>query len=133
MPHVHLEVHAGVSRGEAREDRRQLVRDEVLGDAEADFPHHGRLDDAPHRLVVEVEDAAGIPQQRLALGREGERAAGALEDPAPDDLLQALHLDAHGRLGASHEVGGGGEAARIGDRREAAQQVDVEVGGMHDQ
>src|SRR5262245_27743854 len=32
-PHAHFEVDVGIGRGEARQDRWQLVRDEVLGDA----------------------------------------------------------------------------------------------------
>src|SRR5262245_41944890 len=33
--HAHFEVHAGIGRGEARQDRWQFVRDEILRDAEA--------------------------------------------------------------------------------------------------
>jgi len=49
-----------------------------------------------------------------------------------DDLFEAFDLHADRGLRACDKLRRSGETAGIGDRGEAAQQVDVEVGGAHD-
>jgi hypothetical protein len=125
-------MHAGIGLGEASKNCRQLVRHEVLGYAEADLAADRRLSQAPDRFVVEVQDTPRVAEQGRACGGEGERAAGSLEHPVADDLFEALDLHADGGLCARDKLRRGGETAGVSDRGEAAQQVDVEVGGVHD-
>src|SRR4029450_3700406 len=129
--HADFEAHARISRREARQDLRQLGGNEVLGNAEAYLARDGRLDDPPHRFVVQLENAPRVAEQRLPLWGEGKRAAGTCENPTADDLLEALDLDAHCRLRPRHQLRGRGKGARVRYGSEAAQQVDIEIGGAH--
>ena len=82
------------------------------------------------RLAMRLQDAPGMRQQPIAAMRQPDRPTLAGEQLRPKLLLQPLDLHAHCRLGAMDAMRRGGEAAGLGDRDEAAQELGIE-GGEH--
>ncbi len=99
----------------------------------ADFHQAGdfRLRDRGQGLVVQIENAPGIFDQRLAFARQAGAAAVALEQRLADGLLEPLDLHAHRRLGAVHLGRRTGKTAGFRDRHKRAQQRCFEV-HIHD-
>jgi len=65
-----------------------------------------------------------LRQQRAAVGVERDGAAGAAEQVAAQLGLQRAHLQADGRLGECHALGGGGERPVPRHGHEGAQKTD---------
>src|SRR3546814_19042536 len=99
---------------------------EILDHAGADLAGRLGLGKAAHCLVIQFEQAAGIAQQHLAVAGQLQRPAGALEDAAPQHLLQLLDLDRHGGLGPPQRFAGSRDAARI-DRKSVVSGTSVSV------
>ena len=81
---------------------------------------------------MDPEQAAGIAEQLLALGRHRDPAAAALQQAGVEEGLQPLDLERHGGLGEVELVRGAGDAAEFDDGDEGAQGGDVEVAGHGD-
>ena len=79
-------------------------------------------------IVIEGEDPPRIVEQHLAGRRQPHQPRIAFEQRPPHRLLpQPLHLQRDCRLGPQQPLGRPGEASRIGDDHECAQQVRVET------
>ncbi len=116
---------------ECAEQLGQPVRREILGDAEPDRAFAVRLAQHVARLLGQREQTARVGQQPLAgLGRAHSLAV-AMQQHLADVFLQPLDLLADGRLGAVDACAGPGEAAGLDHRHEAAQQLEIEHGGLH--
>ena len=68
-----------------------------------------------------AEQAACAWQERLARRCQARLAGGALEQWRVEQVFQHLDLPAQGRLGDVQALGGGTEAAAVGDFNEVAQ------------
>ena len=118
--------HARIGARKARHDFRQIAVGIVVGQSK---PHpSGQLGvvERCQRLDVELDDAARVVEQALAVLGELGGAAVAGEDRPAEPLLQPLHLHRHGGLGLVDHVGGLGEAAGFDDGDEGPQLVDVD-------
>jgi hypothetical protein len=127
--HRHLDL--GMRRGEAGQDRRQEQARIVVGRADRDRTVERGSVERRRGLLMRGQDAPRVWQQQLAVGRQRHAAAVALEQRPAELLLEPAHLHADRRLGPVHPLGGGGVAAGLGDRYEAAQEVGIEDRG-HD-
>ena len=67
-----------------------------------------------------------MAEQALAGDGEAHGTGGAVDEIAADRLLQPGDLLAHRRLRHVEAVGGGGEAAGIGNRHESPEQARIE-------
>ena len=123
------ELDAGIGAREARHDLRQVAVGVVVGHAQAHAAGELGVGKGGERLDVELDDAARVVEQPLAVLGELGGAAVAREDRLAEPLLEPLHLHRHGRLGLVHDVGGAGEAAGLGNGDEGAQLVDVDERG----
>ena len=83
-------------------------------------------DELRHHLAVDRQQPAGIAEQHLAIRGQRHRTRVAREHRAAKNVLQLLDLHGDGRRRAEHRIGGGGEAAGLGNRHESAQNVEIE-------
>ena len=93
-------------------------------------PHRAidaRLDDRHVRLglLPRLEDGAARRVEGLALGRDDERALGAVDQGHPELGLELLHPLARGRLGDEVLLGPSGERAEPGHVAIEAEGLDV--------
>ena len=123
------ELDARIGAREPRHDFGQIAVCVIVRHAEPHAPAELRIRKGGQRLDVELDDAARVIEQPLAVLGELRGAAIAREDGPVEPFLQALHLHRHGRLGLVHEVGRLGETAGLGDGDEGAQLVDVDERG----
>jgi hypothetical protein len=77
--------------------------------------------------VVVSDDRPGGAQEFLAGGGGGEAAGGAVEQAGADGLLDEGDGAAQGGLGLAETVGGGGEAAFVGDADDRPHLVDRDL------
>jgi hypothetical protein len=78
--------------------------------------------------LAQRKDPVGVAQQQLALGGGGHAAAGAMQQPLADHVLQPADLRAKRRLRAARHFGCAAQAAVSADRDKGAEQGGVEVG-----
>ena len=116
---------------ELGEYRGQVGRCEVFRHAQANAARNVRFEQFRHGSVVEVEEFTGCAEQPLAIRRQSQRTRGTLENRSSQLLLEPLDLKADSRLGSAQLLACAGEAAGIGNRHEAAQQIDVEIPCRH--
>lgn len=117
-----LELDFRVALHEARERGRQVREREILRQAEPYLARQRRPADRRDRLVHQRENAHRVAKERLAAGREPHVAGVALEERAVEQFLEAADVLADRRLRQAHALGRGGEAARLRDGDETAQQ-----------
>ena len=117
------------SAREARHDLRQIAVGIIVRHAEPHAAGQFGVGKGGERFDVELDDAARVIEQALAVFGQLRGAAVAREDRPLETLLQPLHLHRDGGLGLVHDLGGFGEAAGLGDGDEGAQLVDVEQCG----
>ena len=125
----HGQLDAGIGAREARHDLGQIAVGIIVGHAQPHAAGQFGVGEGGERLDVELDDAARVIEQALAVLGELRRAAVAREDRPLEPLLQPLHLHGHRRLGLVHHLGRLGEAAGLGDGDEGAQLVDVDERG----
>jgi hypothetical protein len=70
-----------------------------------------------------LDGAVGAAEQALALGREGDGAMPAHQQPEAELVFQGLDLPADGRLGQAEVLRGERDAHAAAHRDEAAKQV----------
>jgi len=102
-----------------------------------DIPGHWRTSvfwlrrcKAAARRFLELQQAAGIAQQHLAIIRQRYRTRIAAEQRPTCLELEALDLLAHRRLREMQPLRRAAEAAALGDRDEGAEQVELEHGSL---
>ena len=127
--HDHGQLDARIGAREARHDLGQIAVGVIVRHAEPHAAGELGVVEGGERLDVELDDAARVIEQPLAVLGELGGAAVAREDRLAEPLLQPLHLHRHRRLGLVHDLGGLGEAAGLDDGDEGAQLVDVDQGG----
>ena len=125
-----VDMDAGMALREAGQDARQEGAGIVVGRADGHLAGQRVAVERGQRLDMGVQDVPGMGQQGLAVAGQPDRAPGAREQLAAEQLLQPLDLHADRRLGAVDPVRRGGEAAGLRDRDEAAQQLGLQ-GGEH--
>ena len=125
----HGQLDAGIDAREARHDFRQIAVGIIVGHAQPHAAGQFGVGEGGERLDVELDDAARVIEQALAVLGELRRAAVAREDRPLEPLFQTLHLHRHRRLRLVHHLGRLGEAAGLGDGDEGAQLVDVDQRG----
>ena len=124
----HGQLDAGIGAREPRHDLRQIAVGVIVGQAEPHPAGQSLVVEGGERLDVELDDAARVIEQPVAILGELGGAAVAGEDRLAEPLLQPLHLHRHRRLGLVHDLGGLGEAAGLHDRDEGPKLVDVDQG-----
>ncbi|MDQ0436273.1 hypothetical protein QO014_000643 [Kaistia dalseonensis] len=67
-----------------------------------------------------------MSQESLARSREPHARPAAMEERLPDQFLQAMHLHAQRRLGASDLLRGEADRSGAGDNDEVSQQGEIE-------
>ncbi len=104
-------------------------------------PHHaGNVGDNEFRdrLAVDRQQTPGVTEQHFAVRGQRHRARVAREHRAAENVFQFLDLHRDSRRRPINRIGGGGEAAGLGDRHEGAQNVEIEdrqrmiEGSIHD-
>ncbi|VWB84224.1 hypothetical protein BSE24067_04013 [Burkholderia seminalis] len=121
---MHFQRQPGVLPVQAREHRRQVGHRDVLADAERQAIRTGR--NRAERVLVRVEQRAGGRQEVLAVGRQLDDARRAREQRLAEVGLQALQLQADGRLRGAERIGGAREAGEIGDQHECTDRIEIE-------
>ena len=122
-----LDPDLGMGAGEAAERLRQQRLAEILLQPD---PHPALELDAARRgdrLVVELDQAARVGEQRLAGRRQRQAAARLAQDRRARLPFELLELGADRRGRAAEPVGRLGETAELDPDDEAAQGVEVEV------
>ncbi len=119
------ELDAGPVPQEPLHHARQHAGSDRLIRPDAQHPGLARIErgDVGARGVEPGHDRLGMAQEQLAgLGeRDGARAARALDQRLPDELLERRDLLAHGRLRIAQPVGGAPEGALACDRVERGE------------
>ena len=125
----HDQLDRRIGAREARHDLGQIAVGIVVRHAEPHAAGQFGVGKRRQRLDVELDDAARVIEQALAVFGELRGAPVAREDRPLEPLLQPLHLHRDRGLGLVHDLGRLGEAAGLGDGDEGAQLVDVEQRG----
>ena len=110
---------------------RQDARDQGGNGAEGQGTGLRLGADAFGQVVPEGHDLARPFHQGPPLGIEQRRAVIAVEEHASEIGLQALHLQADGRLGAAESIGRLGVTAQVGHRDERPQKIGGKVCREH--
>jgi hypothetical protein len=138
LAQAHREIAAQAQRdartglGKGLQHGREGVFHQLLGQAHPQLAGHAGGGEQAAGLVVQAQQAAGVVQQRAAfLGRPVEPALGPVQQGLAHLFFQALDLQADGRLAAAQALGGGREAAAVGNGHQGAQQVQVQVSRVH--
>ena len=84
--------------GEGAQDLRQKGGDEILRGAEAQAAAQPRAGEELPGALARIEDQLGVADQRVALGRQGERVRVAQEQAAPELFFQSADVVADGGL-----------------------------------
>jgi hypothetical protein len=79
-----------------------------------------------NRLLVGPQDVPGVDEQALAFRSRPDACSLAPQESVTDLVLEFLHLQAERRLGTPHDVRGSREAARLHDRHEGPQEIDIQ-------
>jgi hypothetical protein len=127
-----VDPHLGVALGKAHQDARHEGAGIVVGGGDPDLAREGLAVEDGQGLGLRLEDASGMRQQQLAIGRQPRIPAIAGEELAAQLPLELAHLHAHRRLRAVHPEPGRGKAAGLGDGDEAPEVVRVEHGPIHE-
>src|SRR5690606_24788159 len=101
--------------GEARQDK-------ILRGAESQLAAQFRPLEVALDAAVHLQDVAREAQHRLTIRRQRHGMGVARDEPSADRLLQLAHMLAHRRLADGEKAPRTGEAARLGDSREGAQE-----------
>ena len=109
-----------------RQNVRKVDGGKVLGGSEANAAFDVGLQDARAGLVGQMQQLPRIIEQDLAVGRQQEIAAIALEHAPSETVFKLLDLQADGGLGAPNPFRGPREAGVVDHRDECPQQVEVE-------
>jgi hypothetical protein len=89
------------------------------------------LETRRHHLAVQLQQPEGIAQDDLTLQSQFQRRRRLEEQPLPEQVLQPLDLQGNGGLSEMQPLGGLGEPAAFHHRDEAAHEVEVDIGHMH--
>ena len=99
--------------GEAGQHVGQVRGGEILRRAQAHVAGQRRFVEAGHDPVVEFQHLPDMGQQRFALVGQAHVPRGAFQQPMAERLLEALDLQAEGRLAAQQHVRRPGESAEV--------------------
>ena len=108
----------------ARDQRRQLRPGDMVADADDQaLPHAGKRRE---RVVVRRQQLTGRIEKHPAPLRQLHMPRRALDQPAPQPVLEPPQLQADRGLRRLHRLGGAGEAAELGNTDEGLDLVQVE-------
>ena len=100
---------------------------QVLNGSETNLAGHGAAAHGGQGRVVHLQNPPGIAQQGLPRLGQFHNPALAAEQGRARTVFQPPDLKADRRLGAVDALGGGAEAARVGDGDEGAQQIGIKI------
>ncbi|MCY1356114.1 hypothetical protein D9M69_425560 [compost metagenome] len=120
-----------MTRRKTLEHRCEVPGGIVVGHAETDAAGKFFTVKRNLGLLVQVQHAPGIPQQLLPVGGQLQVPWTSYQQLPADGALQLLYLHAHRRLGAMHLFSRARQRARVDDRDETFEPVDLQVTLCH--
>ena len=116
----------------SRKFRDRLLQEgdrEISGQADAQLPLGGSALQLRHGFIIEAQQLPGIDGKGLSLFGQLQLAAFMGDELGAEQILQPLHLQADGGLGAAQRISRAGEAAEVDHAHEGAQEVSRQVDG----
>ena len=110
-----------------RQDGRQAAAGRAFERSEPEGASGWAIAQLAFRFVGQAQQALGVHQQRLALGREHQRAALTPEQCDTEPFFQLLDARGHVALHAVQACRGADHAALARDAAEYLQRVQIEV------
>jgi len=126
-----FDAHFRMRAGEAPQHLRQHGFAEIFLEAEPDPAFELDSAHCADRFVIELEQAAGIGEERFAAVRQRQPAPRFAHQRDAGLLLELLQLRADGGSGAPKPLRCPGEGAHLHSGGEAAQRIHVEIGEAH--
>ena len=126
-----FEIYPRVSLDETPQNIAQKVLPEVLLKPESDGPGCLAFIQSLENAVVQLQQAAGMAEQRFSRGGQDQTATGLGQDRRTDLLLEFFQLSADGRRRSTETIRRFGKTVEFHASDEGAQYVEVEGWSAH--